>query len=75
MKHWAKRENRVLGNILEEKAIANRDKIFLKFRDQEFTHESINTNANRIANGLIDIGVKKGDKVGIMLGNCENGRY
>jgi crotonobetaine/carnitine-CoA ligase len=70
MNYWHKREERVLGRILEERTSENREKIFLKFRDEEFTYATMNTNANKIANGLMNMGLKKGDRVCIMLPNC-----
>jgi crotonobetaine/carnitine-CoA ligase len=70
MKYLHKREDRVLARVLEQRASETGDKIFLRFQDQDFTYATTSINANRIANGLIDIGISKGDRVCIMLPNC-----
>jgi crotonobetaine/carnitine-CoA ligase len=70
MKYLHEREERVLARVLEKRASEGGDKIFLRFRDREFTYATTSTNANRIANGLIDMGISKGDRVCIMLPNC-----
>ncbi len=70
MENWIAREKRVLGDILESQAQLYKDKAYLKFRNQEFSYGIVNTKANMIANGLMNMGVKKGDRVCIMLPNC-----
>jgi len=61
---------RVLGELIDDRAKRNGDKIFLRFRDQKFTYEEIRRYANRCANAFKDLGIVKGDKVSIMLPNC-----
>lgn len=63
-------EKRVLGDILEEKASKNAEKIFFHFEDKNFTYDVTNKYANQIANGYQSLGVNKGDKVTTMLPNC-----
>lgn len=36
-----------------------------------WTYEELDVEANRVARGLLAMGVQKGDRVGIMAGNCE----
>ena len=62
-------EKNVLGRFLEEKAERNVDKPFLYFEDEKITYREMNERANKIANGFIHMGVKQGDKVGIMMEN------
>lgn len=64
-----------LGRLLEEKARRNRGKTFLLFENERVTFDQFNEMANRVANGLMDHGVKKGDKVAIMLPNCSEYLY
>lgn len=63
-------ETRELGALLEEKAGKVSDKIFFYFEDKQYTYQDTNRYANQIANGYRSLGVKKGDKVTVMLPNC-----
>lgn len=65
----------VVGEILEDKARRNRGRVFLYYKDQTVSYDELNANANRVANGLLAMGVGKGDKVCIMLPNCPEYLY
>jgi long-chain acyl-CoA synthetase len=41
-----------------------------RFGDTRLTYKELNELANRLANALIDLGVKKGDRVALWLPNC-----
>lgn len=60
-----------LGDILEKWAFENPDKEFIVYpdRDLRFTYSGFNERVNNLAKGLIYIGVKQGDKVGIWAKN------
>ena len=64
--HWPQeliglaRKKWTLGGILAEKARRNKDKVFILFEDKRITFDYFNKEANRIANGLIASGIKKG---------------
>ena len=45
------------------------DKIALIFEDKSLTYKQLNLLANRVANGLRGLGVKKGDRVALFLPN------
>ncbi len=60
----------VLGELIEERAERLGDKVFLRFKDQSISYQEINRYANRCANGFKSLGIRKGDKVSIMLPNC-----
>ena len=66
---------RALGSILEDRAKKNKEKVYLYFKDQKVTHQQLNENANRMANGYSLLGIKKGDKVSIMMPNCPEFLY
>jgi crotonobetaine/carnitine-CoA ligase len=66
---------RVLGGLIEDRAKRNGDKIFLRFKDQNFSYEEINRFSNRCAHAFQNLGVRKGDKVSIMLPNCPEFLY
>lgn len=60
-----------LGSILEKWAFKTPDKEFMIYadRDLRFTYAEFNERVNALAKGLIYIGVKPGDKVGIWAKN------
>jgi carnitine-CoA ligase len=66
---------RVLGELIEDRVKRNRDKIFLRFKDQNFSYEEINRFSNRCAHAFQNLGIMKGDKVSIMLPNCPEFLY
>ena len=63
------------GELLEEKAKKNKDKVFLYFEDKKVTYKEINDIANRVANGFLKLGVQKRDNMCIMLPNCPEFLY
>ena len=46
------------------------NKTALIFDDKKWTFSQISEKANAVANGLLDLGVKKGDRVTLFLPNC-----
>jgi len=60
----------VVGELLEDRARRNGERIFLRFKDRAFTYNELNRQANRCANAFLNQGVAKGDKISIMLPNC-----
>ena len=54
---------------LERGHFLHPDKIALIFEDQRFTYKQLNQLANRMANGLRGLGIKKGDRVALFLPN------
>jgi crotonobetaine/carnitine-CoA ligase len=61
--------DRVLTDIIEDKARQFPDHVVFQFRDDPITLEEFNTRINQAANGFLELGVKDGDKVAIMLPN------
>ncbi len=39
-------------------------------KGESFTFQELNARANRLARGLLSVGLKKGDKVGVLMPNC-----
>lgn len=60
-----------LPNILEYQAVHRTAKPFLSWQDEgtPITFGEVNATANRLAHGMLDAGVRKGDLVGILLPN------
>ena len=61
--------------MLEEKARKNKDKVFLYFKDEKITYKELNDTCNRVGNGFLELGVKKGENVCIMLPNSPEFLY
>ncbi len=66
---------RNLRKALEQKVQAQPDKTLLVFEDEDenvtsYTYAAFDSIVNRTANGLLSLGVKKGDKVNLQMTNC-----
>jgi crotonobetaine/carnitine-CoA ligase len=62
-------EERTLGNILEDKARTIGEKAYFLHGDMKITYRAMNATANSVANSLLSLGVKKGDKVCTIMAN------
>jgi len=60
----------LVGDILLRQARINSKKVGLVDGDKRLTYTEINERVNRLANGLIHLGLKKGSKVAFMANNC-----
>jgi acyl-CoA synthetase (AMP-forming)/AMP-acid ligase II len=49
-----------LATYLEHSAMAHPEKVALIFDEKKYTFSQINEKANAIANGLVNLGLKKG---------------
>ncbi|MPZ52087.1 MAG: AMP-binding protein [Acidimicrobiia bacterium] len=68
-------DNLVLGDALAAQAKTHRDEPFLKFRDGENTYGEVDQTADRVAQGLLANGMKKGDHVALMMSNSAEFLY
>ena len=68
MKIYPIRE-RVLGQVVAEKAALHGDRTFVQFEDRRYSYRDVDVLSNRIANGLATMGVKKRTHVAFMLDN------
>ena len=59
-----------LAAYLENSALAHPDKTALIFDDRQWSFKQINEQANAVANGLLNMGVREGDRVMLFLPNC-----
>ena len=62
-------ERMSLGKVLESRAKSQKKQPALIFGGKEITYQQLNENVNKLANGLRNIGICKGDRVAIMLPN------
>jgi len=58
-----------VGELLSDKAKILRDKVFLYYKDVEVSYKELDETSSRLARGLRCIGLKKGDKVCLLLPN------
>ncbi|MDZ4165330.1 MAG: AMP-binding protein [Smithellaceae bacterium] len=58
-----------IGGLLARNARYRPEKLALIFENQRFTYREYNQNVNRLANALVDMGIRKGDKVATLLVN------
>ena len=58
-----------LGQILKINAKKFPDTIALKDKDRKFTYSAVNRRVNKLAHGLLSLGLKKGDKIAVLLEN------
>lgn len=59
-----------LVEMLDVNARRHRRRKCLIFENRYLTYKDLNDKVEKVANGLIRLGIKRGDKVGILLGNC-----
>ena len=59
-----------LHRLLENTAVRYADRPATVFFSGTLTYRELNDEADRFANGLIRLGLKKGDRVALMLPNC-----
>ena len=59
-----------IGNLLTRHARYQPDKLALVYEERRLTYGEYNRNVNRVANALLGMGVKKGDKISTLLPNC-----
>jgi putative long chain acyl-CoA synthase len=57
-----------LGLLVEERGRKSADDILFLFEDRAYTAEQINERIDNIVRGLIAIGVRRGERVGVMMG-------
>jgi crotonobetaine/carnitine-CoA ligase len=62
-------------DFIESRVEKNPDKPFLYFEDEVLSYEEFNQKINQVANGFLEIGVKKGERVCLMLPNVPEFLY
>ena len=57
-----------LGLIVQERARRAPDEVFFLFEDRAYTAKDVNDRIDNVVRGLIDIGVRQGEHVGVLMG-------
>ena len=63
-------DQRTIGHVLAAKAAANGERTLLIWGERRYFYSEMHALTNRYANGFGAAGVRKGDHVAVMLGNC-----
>jgi acyl-CoA synthetase (AMP-forming)/AMP-acid ligase II len=70
-RNQSKGENQVNVKYLINRAVKEYpNNMALIYKDTRRTFGELNTRVNRLANGLLGLGIRKGDRVGMLLRNC-----
>ncbi len=69
MNRYNKVNRWVIGDMIRRSAYHYPDKPALIFKDRTLTYAQLEEECNRVANGLLDLGVKKYDRVAILAHN------
>lgn len=59
-----------VGDMIRRSADKFPEKNALIFQEKRITYEELNKRVNALANRLLDMGGKKGDRVAVILHNC-----
>ena len=58
-----------VADLLEERAAAHPDRVFLHFEDRTLTYGELDREANRVAHWALSEGIGRGDRVALLLQN------
>jgi carnitine-CoA ligase len=56
-------------DVIRSRVEEHPDEVWLKFCDETYTWREILSNIQRAANGLLDLGIRPGERVALMMGN------
>ncbi len=60
----------ILGEIPKKHAERHPDKLALVYQDEGLTWKEFNEHINKVANGLLSLGLKRGDIIAVLSDNC-----
>lgn len=58
-----------IEQAIRQRVADHPEETWIKFKEQQVSWKDALSNTQRVANGLLDLGVRPGDRVGIMMGN------
>ncbi len=64
------RSQSLIEQLLRQRAVAHPEEVWLRWQDTEVRWGQVLSNVQRAANGWLELGVRPGDHVALMLGNC-----
>ncbi|WP_421378143.1 class I adenylate-forming enzyme family protein [Bacillus salacetis] len=60
-----------IGSYLEQNARKHGDKLAIECDGRTYTYKQFNEEVNRLAHGLLQLGIKKGEKLALMMKNSD----
>ena len=60
-------EQTTIRELLEHRASEDYAHAYLRFKEKTITYEALNEAVNRLANGLVALGLEPGDRAAVML--------
>jgi crotonobetaine/carnitine-CoA ligase len=63
------RNQSYVEQLIRQRAFEQPDQTWLHFKDQAFQWREVISNSQRVANGLLELGLRPGDRIGLMAGN------
>ena len=60
---------RTIGHVLRTQAATIGDDLFLMDESRRMTYSEVNMRVNRIANGLVQLGIERGDRIALLMAN------
>ncbi len=60
-----------VGNVLRRSSANFPNKFAIICGDKKITYAELNSRVNRLANSLLGIGIKNGDRIAVLLHNCQ----
>lgn len=60
----------IIGEILEKRALITPQRYAVFFEDEALTFLDLDNRTNRLAQGLLKLGIKPGDRVALLMRNC-----
>ena len=62
-----------LGLLLDEQAARAPDAVFFLFEDRAYTHGAVKRRIDNVVRGLLSLGVRQGEHVGVLMGTRPSG--
>jgi len=59
-----------IGQAIKQNSICQPNKVAIKDESRYYKFRELNSNSNRLANALLNSGLKKGDKIAALFDNC-----
>jgi len=60
----------IVRDFLEKQAIERPNKTAILFKEEKITFSDLHTMSNRLSNRLLEMGIKKGDRIVLLFQNC-----
>jgi crotonobetaine/carnitine-CoA ligase len=58
-----------IGTLVRQKALGQKERVFLYFKDETVTYQQLDERSNRFAHGFQALGIAENDKIAIMMKN------